>query len=149
MSYSLNGHRDVYDSAERRLRKLFEDLKQLDPRFQYEFDTGYIRFITTDGKNEFIVSWVYSGMSLRLKPSFGTDGAIDGFDSLYSNYDETFRAFNWLYPDRHSIRPNWKEDLEKECKIIYDCMADALKKEAEMKRTHKIWEIKRAANVFC
>ena len=149
MSYSFNGHRDVYDSAEGRLRKLFEDLKQLDPRFQYEFDTGYIRFVTADSKLEFIVSWVYNGMSLRLKPSFGSDGTIARFDSLYSNYDEKYRAFNWLYPETHSYRPNWKEDLEKECKIIYDCMVDALKKEAEMKRKIKAWEIRRAANVFC
>lgn len=89
------------------------------------------------------------GLIARLKPKFWLNGELDGFDSLYSNYDETYRRFNWLYPETYVVKPNWEEDLEKECKIIYAAMADALKEEAEMKRKHKIWEIRRAANVFC
>lgn len=150
MSYLKNEQTEfVYKSANKRLHKLFEDLKQLDSRFQYDDDLGYIRFLTATGKNEFIVSWTYTGMSLRLRPGFGTDGAIDDFNYLYSNYDETRRGFYWLYPETHSLKPNWEEDLEFECKLIYDSMVDALKKEAEMKRKIKIWEIRRAANVFC
>ena len=150
MSYLKNEHTEkVYKSANRRLHKLFDDLRQLDSRFVYDDDLGYIRFHTATGKKEFIVSWTYTGMSLRLRPCFGTDGGIDEFNYLYSNYDETRRGFYWLYPETHSLKPNWEEDLEKECKLIYDSMVDALKKEADMKRRKKIWEIRRAANVFC
>lgn len=150
MSYLKNEQTEkVYKSAQKRLCKLFEDLKQLDSRFLYDDDLGYIRFLTTNGRNEFIVSWTYTGMSIRLKPSYGTDGAIADFNYLYSNYDETRRGFYWLYPETHTYKPNWEEDLEFECKLIYDSMVDALKKEAEMKRKIKIWEIRRAANVFC
>ena len=149
MSYNTQYSEQVFKSAEKRIRKLFEDLKQLDSRFSYEDDLGYIRFNTNTRKSEFVVSWVYSGMSLRLKPCFGIDGEIDGFNSLYSNYDETCRNFNWLAPETHLCLPNWKEDLEKECKLIYDSMVNVLQEEAKMKHGHKIWEIRRAANVFC
>ena len=150
MSYLKNDQTEkVYKSANKRLQKLFEDLHQLDSRFGFDDDLGYIRFLTSTGRNEFVVSWTYTGMSLRLRPSYGTDGAIDEFNYLYSNYDETRRGFYWLYPETHSLKPNWEEDLEFECKLIYDSMVDALKKEAEMKRKIKIWEIRRAANVFC
>lgn len=148
MSYLKNEQTEkVYKSAEKRLHKLFEDLKRLDSRFRYDDELGYIRFISHSGKNEFIVSWTYTGMTLCLKPCFGTDGEIDRF-ILHSNYDDAYREFYWLYQETHSYRPNWEEDLETECKIIYGALVDALKKEAEMKRTCKILEIKRAANVF-
>jgi hypothetical protein len=150
MSYLKNDQTEkVYKSANERLHKLFDDLHQLDQRFSYDDDLGYIRFHTSTGRNEFIVSWTYTGMALRLRPGYGTDGVIEDFNYLYSNYDETRREFFWLYPETHSLKPNWEEDLEFECKLIYDSMVDALKKEAEMKRKIKIWEIRRAANVFC
>ena len=47
MSYLKNDQTEkVYKSANNRLHKLFDDLHQLDSRFVYDDDLGYIRFLT-------------------------------------------------------------------------------------------------------
>lgn len=56
----------VFTFAKERLRKLYEDLKELDSRFSYDDGLGYIRFITAQGASEYVVSRTYSETQAKI-----------------------------------------------------------------------------------
>ena len=144
----LNQLAEIRDYVTNRFEALFNKLHDVDSRFTFLPKSGYIRFTNiVDGTpvgSGAVVSWTAKWANAYTYPEFSFD---DGSILSFAVKNESYHLLNIVNDSLLIVV--WKHQLDYYCDKVYSDLMLALKEEADMKRRKKIWEIRRAANVFC